>query len=1508
MTEQVPENNLPEQPQLRAKRIIKWVVFSLLGLLFLLLVALGFLASSDKGSRWLLELIMNRQQIVQYQYEKGNLINGLNLKNIVVKVKNTELKIDQAEVRPGWRAIMSRELHFMTISANQVEVIDRTPPSNKPFQFSELKLPFTLRLNDAKVNKLTIQNTTTKVNFYHIELHDSVWSGTKIDIEKAALAMDYLNVQNVRGYIEFNKKYPLDVKADLTIPSLQGLNLQQISVVARGDLDTVRAGIASATPDIITGYVVAHPVRKNVPMSGQLNWEKFRWPFAVEQQFNSERGKLAFSGDLARLNLNLDSDLAGKNVPKGNYQAAMFTDLKKLQIDQFIGEVMNGEINLAGVVDWQKGVNWNIQGNMQGISPKNQNIPEVVRDFLPPNINGAIASKGTLDKKSEIAASIDFDKYEKWQINLVQNSNDKKQQPWLINVAWNNFDREIPYVGWLKSQKGQVDLTLSDRGDDIVLATDIEAHEKSSLPAGHYAGVLNYAKNILNIKSFAYSQGQSKLLANAVINLPTEKTQLKWQANLNTQQFNPQTVLSALPVNLLNGSLKANGYANTNQQIIRLENINLQGRLAQESNQQTIQLKGRSTIALVMGAGQQSGLHSYAVLYNGQLAAQNYTEGPLRLKLSGTPDVLKITEFYHQGAAGQINANGLVNLAGGFKWNIQAALQQFKPQFFVSGLNGELTGAINTTGQWSDRTKYLSVQNLNLYGRLNNQPVLGRGNLALSFNDAHGFVPQQFEANNLILSYANNVVHATGNAQRLQLNVNAPNLSEIYSGLRGTIKGFISLQSRPQLNAQANLVVQNLGFTNLLNVERMSVVGTLPTGNQPTRLLLQLQNARSGERQVRQAKIDLVGTRAAHVVNIEGENRLSKFSVRLAGGLNSNNDWYGQIQNGLFNSKRTQLKQNQAASLIYLYNKSQLSITAHCWISQNNTQNQICLDQPLLASKAQGAISVAIKNIELGDFQAFMPSGLALTGKVNGYTHLSWLNNQPMQLDTQLITQNGSIALSNDDEDAEDLTQSDNTTTALKYNQVRIIAKTLPQGLSLKVNADTPLLGTGYLNVLVGTQSQNKSLSGDIVLDEVKLNILKPFISDVRVLDGKLSAAGKLNGTLSAPLFNGEIRLRDGRLAMISVPVDLRNIQLQSSIRGNQATLLGGFNSGRGVGKITGNANWSGSPHIQLSVIGQELLVAQPPTISASVSPNIDIDIRPNIRQLTVSGKVDVPRAVISMPESSANVVNTSSDVRVVRSSDDQLALLAAARPWNIRANIAINLGNQVIFRGFNSVIPLVGRLNLSQRGTEIAMQGTGAIGVSRQVKIEAYGQSLDLNRAIARFNGELSNPALDIDATKDVDNNTIGLRITGVATRPNIQIYNDAGLSEQEALNALITGRISSGSSSVNNTEGFKSDVNNTLAAAGISMGLGGTRALTNQIGRSFGLSGLALDAQGSGNDTQVSVTGYITPDLYLRYGVGIFTPVNKLTLRYQVNRRLYMEASSSVERAVDLFYNWRF
>lgn len=1479
-------------------RYLRWFVYTLIFLLVLLVVGIFALASSDKGSRWLLEFAMDRQKMIQYQYRGGNLVEGIDVGQVVVKVKDTEVKVDQAEIRLGWRAIVNKEVHLMSAQAGEVQVINHAPPKDEDFKFSELKLPFVLRLDDAKVSKLSIINQKSTVNFYDVQLYDAIWSGAKLQLTNSSMSMGFLSVDRATGYIQFDGKYPLNMRANLTIPSLEGLNLHQIKVDARGDLDTVQAGFASATPDIISGYVVAHPLRKNVPMKGKVYWQDFKWPLLTDQELFSKAGEILVSGDIAKLNFNLDTDLSGKNIPQGQYQALMNTDLKQLNIEDFQGQLMKGQLDLAGVLSWQDGVKWDISGNMQGINPKDPVIPAVVSDFLPQNVSGLISSTGSLKNGLDILATVDFKGNEKWNIHLTQGT--QKQAPMRLNAKWKQFDRELPYIGWLTSQQGDVDLTLSGSGQDIKVATQVAKQEKSMLPWGSYEAILNFNNNVLSVKDFVLQQNEGRLFGQAVLNVPTENTQLSWKANLNADKFNPQNIAAAAPLNRVDGKIIANGYAKTNQQIIHLESINLAGQLLQGGQVQPVALTGKSTVAVLLHDGkQQSGLKSFAVLYDGALNAKNYSEGPLKLKVSGTPQELNIEQLFHQGLAGKIDARGQVRLANGFGWDLKADLQNFKPNYFVSNVQGNISGKINTSGQWSDKQKFIFLRDLNLHGQLQNKPLVGKGNLALSFTQANGFMPTQFEANNLLLSYANNIVYATGNAQRLQLNVNAPNLQEIYAGLRGTIKGFVSVQSQPDLNVKSNLIAENLGFKNLLDIEKISLTGILPTSvSKPSRIDFIIKNLKSGERKIDNVALGLKGTYRAHILDFSADNQLSKFSSRLAGGFNQQNDWLGQLQKGRFDSKEVVLEQNQNANIVFKKATTSLSMGAHCWLSKDQIRGEICVAKQLEASPQKGDAALTIKNIDLEDFKTFLPAGFSLTGRVAGFANVAWLQNQPMKVDAQFVSKNGTVGLI-----PVDSTQP----VSLDYKEVRIGAQTQPEGLALQFNADTPLLGSGFAKVIVGTTGQDKSLSGLVAVNNMRLDLLKPFISDVRVLKGSLSAAGKLNGTLKSPLFNGEVRLKNGEFALNSVPLDLKAIELSTTIAGDTAKIAGRFNAGQGIGRLDGDVSWKGVPEINLSLSGKDLEIAQPPLIKAQASPFIKANIKPTEKTLSVDGNITIPYALITMPEGGANVVGVTADARIVDSRKQQ-AYIAAAKAWRIDANVGVELGNNVKFRGFGNDIPLVGRLKLSQAGTQIALRANGAIGVSRIVTIEAYGQRLDLRRAIIRFGGELSNPSLDIDANKSIQGHTIGLQVTGVASRPAINIYNDAGLSEQQAINALLTGRISEGASGVNNTEGFKSDVNNTIAAAGISMGLGGTRALTNQIGRSFGLSGLALDAQGSGDDTQVSVTGYITPDLYLRYGVGIFTPVNKLTLRYQVNRRLYVEATSSLERAVDIFYHWRF
>ncbi|WP_096911272.1 MULTISPECIES: translocation/assembly module TamB domain-containing protein [Acinetobacter] len=1501
MTEVEQQLTPPAEPR-QQRRIFRNIALILLIILLLLVSSLLVMMSTDKGSRFLLDRVLQSQKIIKYQYESGNLLSGIILKNVLVELDAIEISLDRADVSLGWRAILKKEVHLSHADVRNLKIIDKKPPSGKPFGFDPIKLPFVLRVDDATLDHLEFQTTTSKVDFSDIFLKDALWSETKLKFKDSRMKMEHLAVQNASGEMDFSGKYPLNAKADLIIPSLKSLDIEIIKVAARGSLDTLKVGVATLTPDLLKGWAVVHPVRDHVPMNGELFFKNYHLPLIKDQKLFAKDGIARFKGDIQKLVLTLDTDLKGEQVPEGQYTALMDTDLThQLNIREFNGQLMGGTANLLGSVNWHDHVSWDLKGRLERLDPKDKTVPQIAQDFLPPNLDANLSSTGSLQKGLVVNAQLAFDKYETWAVKLNQDEEkDNKPQPMLLDISWKGIDRAMPYIGWLSSEEGHTNLTLKEGQQDIYVSTTIRPHEQALLPTGKYDARLDVKGDLLNVENFRYEAEKGSLTGQAKVKLPTEKQQLSWQAQLKAQDFNPQTIVAAAPINLLNGEIKASGFAKPNQQIIQLEQIDLKGQLPQENKTETLALKGKSTAALIFNdekAG--GGFKSFAVNYDGSLNALNQGNGILKIKIAGTPDYIKINELNHDGVAGKVYATGAVNLKDKLGWDINASLVRFKPQYFVSSVKGEISGRVKTQGVWSDKLKRIDIRELNTAGFINNKPIRGRGNLSLLLDsNQEGFLPQQFEANDLFFAYAQNQLQATGNAQNLRIKLNAPALYELYPGLRGRAYGSLNVQSKPRLRATANIMVDNFAFNDLVTIRSLRVQGELPTSETtPTQLTATLDRLRNGNREIEQATVNLAGTRKAHVLKVESKNRQSNFYLQLAGGFNPKNDWLGQLQKGNFTSRNIRLVQNQSAPIIYTTAQQELYIGQHCWQSSSS---QLCLDQPARMSKEKGSFSFITKNLDLKDFTAFMPEGLAVTGQLNGYAKAAWANGSHPKLDARLVTRKGEIGLAADD--------PQDPATTVTYDELSLIAKSISEGLLFRVDMKTPDIGTGYANVIIDPFQNNMPMRGEVAFDDVQLKVFKPFIKDVRSMAGTLSLAGKVNGTLTQPQVTGEMRLKNGAISMISLPVNLSNIQLYSSIRQDSASIDGAFNSGQGVGRLKGSFDWKNDPHLNLTLKGDNLLVRQAPMITAIVEPDLTLDVYPFNQRLSLKGTIDVPRARISMPESSATVVNLSPDVRVVQQGQDLLATLKAAKPWDIRADMTVTLGNQVIFQGFESTIPLAGRLHLSQRGLETAMRANGAIGVSQKVKIEAYGQSLDLNRAIARFNGPLANPTLDIDANKPVQGSMVGVRVTGTATVPNIQIYNDAGLSEQEALNALLTGRINEGNSGLSNTEGFKSDVNNTIAAAGISMGLGGTRALTNQIGRTFGLSGLALDAQGTGDDTQVSLTGYITPDLFIRYGIGVFTPVNKLTLRYQMNRRLYLEASQSLERAIDVFYNWRF
>ena len=118
--------------------------------------------------------------------------------------------------------------------------------------------------------------------------------------------------------------------------------------------------------------------------------------------------------------------------------------------------------------------------------------------------------------------------------------------------------------------------------------------------------------------------------------------------------------------------------------------------------------------------------------------------------------------------------------------------------------------------------------------------------------------------------------------------------------------------------------------------------------------------------------------------------------------------------------------------------------------------------------------------------------------------------------------------------------------------------------------------------------------------------------------------------------------------------------------------------------------------------------------------------------------------------------------------------------------------------------------------------------------------------------------------------------------------------MAQEQALSYLILGR----------PLGGDSGDSNVLGQAALALGMAGSGPVAQNIASSLGIKNFQLDTEGSGDTTQVVAAGYITEKLSLRYGVGVFEPANQVGIRYELTRRLYLEALSGFASSLDFFY----
>jgi len=298
------------------------------------------------------------------------------------------------------------------------------------------------------------------------------------------------------------------------------------------------------------------------------------------------------------------------------------------------------------------------------------------------------------------------------------------------------------------------------------------------------------------------------------------------------------------------------------------------------------------------------------------------------------------------------------------------------------------------------------------------------------------------------------------------------------------------------------------------------------------------------------------------------------------------------------------------------------------------------------------------------------------------------------------------------------------------------------------------------------------------------------------------------------------------------------------------------------------------------------VLAADIPGAHVIVTPNLNL-VR-TAERVTLKGDVTIPEAAINLqklPRGGEHAQAASSDVIVV---DEQTREEAETEKAPVFAEITVNIGKKVELTGFGLQANVEGALQVRESPGKPTL-GSGEVRVAGKYK--AYGQDLTIQRGQLLYAWTpLDNPNLNIEATRTVETVTAGLRIRGSAKTPELTVYSDPPMSQANALSYLVAGKpldqIGAGDSDAD-----------AMQTAARSLGVAGGGLLAKSLGKRLGVDELSVKDDEMIGGAALTVGQYLSPRLYLSYGVGLFEPGDVITLRYKLSNDLALQTQRGPE-----------
>lgn len=829
-------------------------------------------------------------------------------------------------------------------------------------------------------------------------------------------------------------------------------------------------------------------------------------------------------------------------------------------------------------------------------------------------------------------------------------------------------------------------------------------------------------------------------------------------------------------------------------------------------------------------------------------------------------------------------AEGRVDYQGPIFWQGESLLEgnlvltDVNPGVLATEWPGKLNGRTRIRLSEAESGLAASVEALAIQGELRGRPISLGGSLSYS--------KQLIDVAALQLQSGQSKLLANGQLQEQNIDFNwtlqSPDLQDFYPLLSGKLNAEGKMAGTLQNpSGKLKLKAHALAYQQFQAGAVDANASITLTDNADLSATISVQNIGSPQLDIDSLTLTLQGKQKQHEITLSIASRPLTLSVRANGGLQQERGWQGQFEKFAFSNDRTGQWQLTESGPMMLSAELQ-TIPQHCWASHDG---EFCLEGRHRHKQWQASGQFA--KLPLSLFEGFIAELAPLQGDLRGQFSLAsdpksfmtgegevFLDNASLQLDQLALNQRKPLKL-------------DNVSLHYQLGSRQSAASFHMEPVLEGVSAVHAELQTADFATVIN-RPQQAGLTGTItssIQDLSQLELSHPAFGDLK---GQLAVNLVVGGNVAQPSIEGSARLQEGQLALVDAGIVLK--QIDANLQGDIDQLNFNLQASSGEGNLTGegylkltDASWELTSHIK----GRQFEAMNTPEALIIAEPDISLTITPDKTQ--IKGKVFIPSAQLE-PMQLNSAVSPSRDVVLVGDRDK------TAKPGPVtEVDLVVGLGDKVWLRAVGFQGRLMGDLRVFGDTADILL-ANGEI-LIRDGSYLAYGQTLQVDDGSIRFaDGPVDNPQLDIKALRKGKTYQAGLHIQGMVDAPQVELYSDPVMGQDDILSYILLGKPLRQASATDAA---------LLASAATGMGLQNGAMIGDEIASTFGLDEFSLQGD-SAENAAVQIGKYLSPKLYLSYGIGVFESVSTVELRYQLSKIWTIKAESGTESGVDLLYTY--